>query len=86
MHSEITWELIATWIGMALTIGGGLITVGKQTQKIENQQIQIDELKQEARASKDFPVKLATLETDMKYLIKELSEVKTLLLAKIAGE
>lgn len=79
----MSWEIIATWVGLLLSVGGIGVAMGKQSQKIESQQGQIDDLKEEVKATQGLPIKLATLETDMKYLIQQLSEVKTLLQQRI---
>lgn len=79
----MTWELVATWIALGISIGTMVFAMGKQTQKIEFQQTQIDNLRADLRDTQELPVQIATLETDMKYLIKELSEVKTLLQRKM---
>lgn len=79
------WELLATWLALLFTICGTVFAMGKQAQKIDHQQDQIDELKQEVKASQELPVKLASLETDIKYLIRELSDMKQFLMRK-AGE
>lgn len=79
------WELIATWLALLFTIGGVVFAMGRQSQKIDSQQDQIDELKENQKASQELPIKLASLETDMKYLIRELSDMKQFLMRK-AGE
>jgi hypothetical protein len=71
---------IAVWVTLAITILGGAITLGKQFQKIQDQQDQIDELKSDMKESKDLPIKLATLETDVKYIIQSITEIKTMLM------
>lgn len=57
--------------------------MGKQSQKIENQQDQIDDLKDQVKSTQELPIKLAAFETDIKYLIRELSEVKQFLMRKV---
>jgi hypothetical protein len=73
---------IAVWVTLAITILGGAITLGKQFQKIQDQQDQIDELKSDMKESKDLPIKLATLETDVKYIIQSITEIKTMLMRR----
>jgi hypothetical protein len=74
------WELLATWATLLVTIGTGIYKMGKQSQRIDDQQSQIGELKQKLEANKDIPIKLATLETDIKYLIQGMSELKQILM------
>ena len=55
--------------------------MGKQAQKIDDQQKQIDELKESVKDSQEFPIKLAAFETDIKYLIRELTDIKQFLMS-----
>jgi hypothetical protein len=48
--------------------------------RIDDQENALAELKQKVEASKDVPIKLATLETDVKYLIEGIRELKQLIL------
>lgn len=81
----VQWELIATWLALLITIGSGVFYMGKQSQRIDNQQDQIAELKETVKGTQELPIKLASLETDIKYLIRELSDMKQFLMRK-AGE
>jgi Tfp pilus assembly protein PilN len=74
------WELIATWLGLLITIGSFVYHMGKQAQKINNQQDQIDELKEQVKEAQETPIKLATLETDIKYLVQEMTVIKNFLM------
>lgn len=76
------WEVVATWMGLLFTVAGVVYAMGKQAQKIDNQQNQIDELKEQVKDSQETPVKLATLETDIKYLVQEISIIKQFLMAR----
>lgn len=74
------WELLGTWVTLLITIGTGVYKMGKQSQRMDDQESQIGELKQKLEANKDIPIKLATLETDIKYLIQGMSELKQILM------
>lgn len=76
------WELVATWLTTAVSLGGMVFAMGKQTQKITNQQEQIDELKVQVKESQETPIKLATLETDIKYLVQEISTIKQFIMSR----
>lgn len=77
------WELVATWLGLFVTVGGVVFAMGKQSQKIENQKEQIDALFTQIEKAQELPVKLATLETDIKYLIREFSDIKQMLMRRV---
>lgn len=79
------WELVATWVGLILSTGAVVFAMGKQTQTIENQGDRIDSLENQLAKTQELPVKLATVETDIKYLIREISDIKQFLMRK-AGE
>jgi Tfp pilus assembly protein PilO len=74
------WEVIATWVGLLITVGGFVFKMGQQQQQLKNQQDQIDDLKEQAKDSQEIPIKLATLETDIKYLVQEFAIVKQFLM------
>jgi hypothetical protein len=74
------WELISTWVAIGFTAAGGIYKMGKQSQRIDDQDDQIQELKQKMEQSKDIPIKLATLETDIKYLVQGMAEIKQILM------
>lgn len=76
------WELIATWAGLLITVGGFVYHMGKQAQKINGQQDQIDELKVQVKESQETPVKLAALETDIKYLVQEMAVIKQYIMSR----
>jgi hypothetical protein len=73
-------ELVATWLGMILTIAGGIYKMGKQAQRMDDQEEALKKLETKVDENKDIPIKLATLETDVKYLIQGISELKQILL------
>jgi len=77
----VPWDLIGTWAAILLTLIGGVYALGKQAQKIDDQQKQIDELKESVKDSQEFPIKLAAFETDIKYLIRELTDIKQFLMS-----
>jgi len=81
----IDWGLIATWVGLLGSVCGVVYAMGKQTQKIESQQHQIDELKDAVKDTQELPIKLATLETDIKYLVQGMAEIKSLLIKDLTG-
>lgn len=60
-----------------------MFAMGKQSQKIENQKEQIDTLFTQIEKAQELPVKLATLETDIKYLIREFSDIKQMLMRRV---
>jgi hypothetical protein len=74
------WELLATWAGIAITVITGFYKMGKQAQRIDDQDVALKELKSKVEENKDIPIKLATLETDVKYLIQGVSELKQLIM------
>jgi hypothetical protein len=74
------WELIATWLGMLITIGGGIYHMGKQAQEVRNLKEQHDKLESRVRDAEETPIKLATLETDIKYLVQEMTVIKNFLM------
>ena len=74
---------MATWLALLITIGTGVFALGKQTQKISDQQDQISELKEKIEATQEIPIKLATLEADVKYLIQGMGEIKQFLMRKV---
>jgi hypothetical protein len=76
----MNWELVGTWAAIAFSIIGGIYKMGRQAQRIDGQEDAIAELKQKVEASKEVPIKLATLETDVKYLIEGIRELKQLIL------
>lgn len=77
------WELVATWMGLLITIGTGIYKMGQQSQVIKDQQKQIDALEEKVDKAAELPVKLAAFETDIKYLVRELTDIKTILLKKV---
>lgn len=80
------WELIATWIGLLFTIGGFVYSMGKQAQKIHNQQERIEALEAEQKATSQLPIKLAALETNINYLVREMTDIKALLIKTLTGD
>lgn len=76
------WELVATWAGLLITAGTGIYKMGKQAQTIENQGDRIDSLENQLAKTQELPIKLATVETDIKYLIREISDIKQFLMRK----
>jgi FtsZ-binding cell division protein ZapB len=81
------WEsgLVATWLGLLFTIGGVVYAMGKQSQKIENLKEKVQGLESEAEQSRQASVKLAALETDIKYLVQGMQEIKSLLIKDLTG-
>jgi len=79
------WGTIAIWLGWAATVGGFVFAMGKQAQRIENHQERIEALEQEQESNREIPIKLATLETDIKYLVQGMSEIKSLLIKDLTG-
>lgn len=75
----MSWEIIGTWVGILFTIIGVVFAMGKQAQVIKSQGEEIKELKEDVKASQAQAIKLATVETDVKYLIQQMTELKTLL-------
>lgn len=76
------WELIATWAGMLITISGGVYHMGKQAQELKNLRDSHEKLENRVQETEETPVKLAALETDIKYLVRELTEIKTFLMSR----
>jgi Tfp pilus assembly protein PilO len=74
------WELVATWLGLAITVLGFAFKMGKQTQKIEEQSRDIDTLKAELEKTREMPIKMASLETDMRHVLTAVTEIKVLLM------
>jgi hypothetical protein len=70
------WELIATWLGLGITASTGIFFVGKQSQKIEDLEEQMRQVKEDQRDNVDQAIKLATMETDLKYLVQSISDIK----------
>lgn len=56
--------------------------MGQLVKTIEGQQTQINKLEQELDTHKDVPIKLATLETDIKYLVQGISRIEQILMKK----
>lgn len=77
------WELVATWAAVALTVISGIYAMGKQSQKINDQQNQLNELKEDIKSTQETAVKVAALETDIKYLVQGMAEIKTYIMRKV---
>lgn len=76
------WELLATWTGICLTVVTGIYKMGKQSQRIDDQDKAITALESKVDENKDIPIKLATLETDIKYMILAIADIKQILMNK----
>ncbi len=59
--------------------------MGQLVKTIEGQQSQINDMKIDLKAAQEIPIKLATFEADIKYLIRQISEIEQFLRRK-AGE
>jgi hypothetical protein len=81
------WEsgIVATWLGLIFTIGGVVYAMGKQSQKIEHLQEKVSDLESGVEQSRQASVKLAALETDIKYLVQGMQEIKSLLIKDLTG-
>lgn len=77
------WELIATWVSIGLTVLTGIYTMGKQSQKINDQQNQITELKDNMKASQETAIEVATMKSDIKYLVAGVAEIKNYIMRKV---
>jgi len=82
----MNWEIVATWIAGILAVGGMVFNMGKQAREIESQAAQIHELKEKVKAGSELPIKLAAVETDVKHVLKELTEIKLLLYKRAGGD
>ncbi len=78
------WDLVGTWIALAISVLTGVFKMGQLVRTIEAQQGQINELKADVEKNKDIPVKLATLETDIKYLVQGMARIEQILIHKKA--
>jgi hypothetical protein len=76
------WDILGTWVALGITILTGVFKLGQIVKTIEAQQGQIKELKADVEKNKDIPVKLATLETDVKYLVQGMSRIEQYLIHK----
>jgi hypothetical protein len=81
----MNWELLATWLALGITVAGGVFFMGKQSQKIEDLQEQCDELHVSVKEVNQLPIKMASLETSLQYLVQSITEIKTMLLKDLAG-
>jgi hypothetical protein len=78
-------EIVATWFGLLFTIGGVIYAMGKQSQKIENLQEKVGSLETEVEQGRQTSVKIAALETDIKYLVQGMQDIKSLLIKELTG-
>lgn len=76
------WELLATWAGLLITVGSGVYHMGKQAQELKNLREQHEKLEERVSEGEETPIKLATLETDIKYLVREMTEIKNFLMQR----
>jgi hypothetical protein len=76
------WDLIGTWVALAISILTGVFKMGQLVKTIEAQQAQLDEIKKDVDKNKDIPVELATLKTDVKYLIQGIARIEQHLIHK----
>lgn len=77
------WELLATWAAIGVSVLGGVYKMGQFVKTVEDQQDQITELKEDIKAAKELPIKFAAIETDIKYLIQGMTEIKQFLMRKV---
>jgi hypothetical protein len=79
----LEWDVLATWLGLLLTTGGVIYKMGQQSQRIDDQARRLESLQKQVDANAELPIKLAAFETDIKYLVRELTDIKTILLKKV---
>jgi hypothetical protein len=76
------WDIVGTWVALGISVLTGVFKMGQLVKTIEAQQSQINELKQDVDRNKDIPIKLATLETDVKYLVQGIARIEQFLIQK----
>lgn len=84
----MTWEAIGALTaltGLIISILSGVFALGKQARRIDDLEDRLEECTDAREENNELKVKLAVVETDVKSLIREVSEFKTLLLNKLAS-
>lgn len=79
----MTLEILATWLGMVLSLGAIVFNMGKQSQKITNLEERDKELADQLDENKLIPIELATLKVKMEILLMEIQEMKKMMRGEI---